>query len=105
MPAHHRSETNPYGYRHRKRRAALVCNALGTCCPGDIVNGEHYRSARCDGLMTDPRRMHLAHLLPVVLGGIDGDFINCAPCNQGAGAILGNLRRSPHPPVRHSRVW
>lgn len=110
MPALHRAAANPYGYTHRKRRAALVQAALGSVCPGDTVGGRHYRSANCIGVMTDLRRMDLAHGVAVVLGGDIGDRIVCSPCNRGAGAALGNKLRAPKPhgpivPVRRSRIW
>lgn len=111
MPALNRAHGSPYGYAHRKRREGMVRAAIGTLCPGDFVNGEPYRSPRCHGVMTNPRMMHLAHSLPVSLGGEQGDRINCAPCNLGAGAILGNQMRRPRrtPPMptahRRTRAW
>jgi hypothetical protein len=81
----------------------MIPEAIGTACPGDWVNGQPYRSDNCDRVMTDPARMHLAHTTPVVLGGTDGDVVNCAPCNLGAGATLGNQLRASG--VRASRDW
>lgn len=106
MPALHRARRNPYDRAHRRTRAALIRDAIGTVCPGDYVNGRPWRSANCHGIMLDPARMHLAHTVPVVLGGTHGDRICCAACNLGAGAILGNqLRRPALAPPRRSRIW
>jgi hypothetical protein len=76
-----------YGYAHRKRRAALLPFALGTRCP---IGGP-----KCDGVMTNPRRMQLDHSVPVVYGGLVGDRIVCMPCNAGMGQALAVQRRSP----------
>src|SRR6185312_4881456 len=94
MPARSRVNGTPYDWPHRKTRARLLPAAIGTYCPGDrMPDGQPYRSGHCDGPMTDPSRMHLAHSLPVALGGTKGDIICCAACNLGAGAILGNTLR------------
>ena len=57
----------------------------------------------CDVFMTDPKRMQLDHSTPVALGGggVPGDRIICAHCNQSAGATLGNQLRGN----RASRDW
>lgn len=109
MPATARATRNPYGHRHRQIRARLIRHALGTMCPGDWVNGRPYRSRNCHGIMTNPRHMHLAHTIPLALGGTDGDTICCSACNLGAGAILGNQLRGTarhHTPgPRRTRTW
>ena len=96
MPATHRARRNPYDYRHRKRRAALLPAALGTPCPAQA-------SPNCTGLMTDPALMHLDHTTPAALGGEAGDRIICAPCNLSLGATLGNQLRAPG--IRATRHW
>lgn len=73
-------------YQHQQRRKALLPAAIGTRCP--------IAGPRCDGLMSDPRRMHLDHTLPRALGGTVGDRIVCMPCNCGDGARLGNRLRA-----------
>jgi hypothetical protein len=103
MPATARANGSPYNHHHRKTRAALIPAAIGTPCPGDWINGQPYRSRNCVGVMTNPAHMHLAHTTPVALGGTDADVINCAACNLGAGATLGNQLRAPTP--RHTRDW
>lgn len=105
MPARGRT-TNPYNWQHRRLRARLIPAALGTPCPGDHVNGQPYRSPNCDRILTNPRRMHLAHTVPLAQGGTTADTINCAPCNLGAGATLGNhLRGITQRGHRTTRTW
>jgi hypothetical protein len=106
MPAHNRT-TNTYNWNHRRRRAHLLTAAIGTPCPGDYVNGQPWRSRNCHRIMTTPRHMHLAHTVPIALGGTTGDRINCSACNLGAGAILGNQLRGQraHPLDRRTRTW
>lgn len=87
MPATARRHHHPYGAAHRRSRAALLPQAIGTPCPA------HY-SPHCTGLMTNPRLMHLDHTVPLALGGQHGDRIICAPCNLSAGATLGNRLRA-----------
>lgn len=103
MPTQCTSRRNPYDRAHRRTRTAMIRDAIGTVCPGDYVSGRPWRSANCHGIMTNPRQMHLAHTVPVALGGTQGDRICCAPCNLGAGAILGKQLRAPAP--RRSRIW
>lgn len=105
MPANHRAIRNPYGHAHRKMRAALLPDALGTVCPAQY-------SPRCTGLMIDPHQMHLDHSRPAALGGTRADRIVCAPCNLSMGAALGNQLRAGAPPAepqpvreRASRVY
>jgi hypothetical protein len=73
------------GWDHQKRRARLLPAALGTPCP--------IQGPRCDGIMTDPRRMDLDHSVPRALGGTAGDRIVCSSCNRLLGAKLGNALR------------
>lgn len=95
MPATNRRE---YSAAHRRRRAHLLPYALNTWCPCGQAGCTH----RCDGLMTNPKRMDLDHSTPVILGGGEvGDRIICMPCNRSAGATLGNRLRDGNP----SRNW
>jgi hypothetical protein len=104
MPATARAGTNPYPHSHRVTRANLIRAALGTPCPGALVNGQPWYSDHCDGIMTDAKRMHLDHTTAVADGGTRGDRICCSPCNTGAGAVMGNQRRTPTE-RRRTRVW
>lgn len=79
------------GSDHQRRRAALLPAAIGTRCP--------IAGPRCDGIMTNPKRMDLDHSTPRVLGGQHGDRITCSPCNRSTGATLGNRLRGR----RHGR--
>jgi hypothetical protein len=85
MPSTTRTATT-YGWQHRRARAAAVRQALGTPCPARW-------SAKCDGIMRVPSRMHYDHTHPVALGGTKADRIICMPCNTGMGAALGNAMR------------
>lgn len=71
-----------YGHSHQKTRARLLPAAMNTPCP--------IQSPVCDGIMVDPRRMHLDHSTPRALGGGTGDRIVCMPCNCSMGARLKN---------------
>lgn len=75
-----------YGWTHQRRRARMVKAALNTRCPAQA-------SPNCDGLMVNPRRMHLDHSTPRALGGTHGDRVICAPCNTYLGGRLGAARR------------
>lgn len=79
---------------HRKLRARMLPAAIGKPCPLRI-------SPKCTGLMTDPARMQLDHIVERVNGGPTTQAncrIVCAPCNQRRGAQLGNrnARRARH---------
>lgn len=101
MPALTRATAHPYGYQHRKRRAALIPAAIGTPCPGGRVLGQVVRSPKCTRIMTNPRLMHLDHTTALAVGGTVGDRIICKPCNLTAGTTLGNLLRK-HPTARRT---
>jgi hypothetical protein len=91
-----RGPHDPYDHKHRRQRRILIPRALGTWCP---VGG-----LKCDGLMTDPTRMDIGHILAVVLGGTDdiqNKRVECSTCNRGAGGVLGNRLKSR----RASRDW
>ena len=109
MPALSRAHDNPYDHKHRKQRAALIPAALGRPCPGVIVNGHVHHSPKCPGIMTDPRKMQLDHVTPVLHGGRDGPRrIVAAPCNHSGGAIIGNQQRGRNrhaPPTRRLPTW
>lgn len=80
------------GTDHQRRRRQLLPIWLGQPCP---IGGP-----KCDGIMTDPKRMDLDHRTPRALGGTRGDRMACVPCNRGAGAALGNrMRASGRPPM------
>lgn len=73
---------HPYGWPHRRRRAALLPYAYGRPCP------------MCDEVMLRSQRLDLDHSTPLVLGGTQGDRIVHASCNRSAGASLGNRLRA-----------
>lgn len=99
------STARGYDHTHRKTRTALLPHAIGTMCPG--ANGGTYRSPRCDGVMSDPRRMQLDHTVPLAMGGGRASVICCTPCNTGAGAAMGNRMRGARRQgaARSSRSW
>ncbi|HET6877728.1 MAG TPA: HNH endonuclease signature motif containing protein [Jatrophihabitans sp.] len=87
---------------HRKLRARLLPAAIGTPCPLGV-------SPHCTGLMTDPSRMQLDHIVERANGGPTTEAncrIVCTPCNQRRGSQLGNrnarrARDPQRPPVPH----
>jgi hypothetical protein len=95
MPAYLRTEPNA----QQRRRKELLPYAMNTWCPCGMSGCTH----RCDGLMTDARRMDCDHTVAVVLGGggTPGDRIICSHCNRSSGATLGNRLRGN----RASRDW
>lgn len=99
MPTRHRKSATHHllGYDHQQRRTALLPAALGTRCP--------IAGPKCDGVMVDPKRMHLDHSTPRALGGTIGDRIVCMPCNCGNGARLGNRLRARRNRVRQLPQW
>jgi hypothetical protein len=97
------------GGGHQALRERLLKSAYGTLCPGPW---QGRRSANCTGTMTDRRRMDLDDRIPRIYGGTStttGARICCSPCNRGAGAALGNRRRSARRRTPQSRpklpVW
>ena len=101
MPARARA-SREYSDAHRKARKKLLPYAIGTYCPCGMSGSCTHK--KCDGLMTDPKRMDCDDIVPIVLGGshdISNKRIVCAHCNRSAGATLGNLLRAKH----SSRDW
>lgn len=79
------SNHTPVDSDHRKLRAAMLPEAIGTPCPLRI-------SPKCTGIMTEPRLMQLDHILERSRGGRstrDNCRIVCAACNHRRGAMLG----------------
>lgn len=75
----------PVDREHRRMRARLLPAAIGTVCPLRA-------SPNCTGIMTDPSRMQLDHIIPRALGGrttADNTRVVCAPCNHYLGSKLG----------------
>jgi hypothetical protein len=81
------------GWTHQQQRARLLPHAIGTRCP--------IRGPRCDGIMVNPKRMHLDHSTPRALGGTVGDRIVCMPCNLWMGGRLARrLQTARRPRLR-----
>ena len=83
------------GWRRRKALLDAHIKRFGFWCPGDESHGPHPAA-----------RLEVDHVVPVVLGGRDGDGMRvlCARCNRSRGAKLGNQLRTAMR-IRHSRVW
>jgi hypothetical protein len=95
MPARARS-SRTYSTPHRAQRKRMIPLAIGTWCP--------VRLPVCEGIMVNPSRMDLGHIVPLWAGGsdsIENKQVECLPCNRSKGATEGNRLRRP----RGSRDW